>query len=331
VTEPTNLRIGVIGVGAVGGRVARQLAGTPGVEVLVMATSTGSAHRLAASIGASARVVSSVEDMGELNAAVLATPVPQHDLAERFVLASVPVVSVSDDREDVWRLWGLDAPARENGVSVVVGAGFAPGISCLMARYSAAAFDTVDEIHVAKHGAGGPACARQHHKALRSTGQIWRAGDWRSRTGGSGRELNWFPNPIGARDCYHAALPDPFLLLRAFPNIDRISARMSATRRDRLTSRLPMMRRPPLEGALGAVRVEVRGSLDGHRHADVLGTVERPAIGAAAMAAVAALHIAVPRIVFGAVSLADEALDTTGLLAALGTRGVKVSRFASQG
>ena len=31
------------------------------------------------------------------------------------------------------------------------------------------------------------------------------------RAGGSGRELCWFPDPIGAVDCYRPALPDPLL------------------------------------------------------------------------------------------------------------------------
>ena len=49
----------------------------------------------------------------------------------------------------------------------------------------------------------------------------------------------------------------------AFPTVERISARRSATRRDRLTARLPMLSPPHLEGGIGAVRVEARGSDDG--------------------------------------------------------------------
>ena len=47
------------------------------------------------------------------------------------------------------------------------GAGFAPGLTCVLAAHGAARFDQVDEIHVAKSGTGGPACARQHHRAAR--------------------------------------------------------------------------------------------------------------------------------------------------------------------
>jgi hypothetical protein len=323
----TDLRIGIVGTGAVGSRVARQLAGTPGVHVLLADHPGGSAARLATSIGASVTVVGAMHEELGLDAVVLATPVPQVALAERFVLAGTSVVSTSDDRDDVWRLWGLDDLAKERGVTVVVGAGFAPGLSCLLARHAASSFTAVDELHVYKHGTGGPACARQHHKALRSTAQIWRDGDWRSRAGGSGRELGWFPDPIGAHDCYNAELPDPFVLLRAFPDVGRISARLSATRRDRLTSRLPMLRKPHVEGALGALRVEVRGLRDGQRQAEVFGAIDRPAVAAGAVAAVAALRLAVPNTHPGAVVLGDQGLDTAAFLADLARRGVRAARF----
>ena len=98
--------------------------------------------------------------------------------------------------------------------------------------------------------------------------------------GGSGRELCWFPDPIGGRDCYRAALPDALLLVAGFPGVGRVTARLAATRRDRLTARLPMLRPPHPEGGLGAVRVEVRGRRGGDRDVVVLGAMDRPAVAA---------------------------------------------------
>jgi hypothetical protein len=234
------------------------------------------------------------------------------------------VVTTVDDAPDTRALLDLDASARQAGRTVVVGAAFAPGLTCLLARHAATGFDTVDEIHVAKHGTGGPACARQHHRALSSAAAIWRDGRWIDRPGGSGRELCWFPDPIGARDCYNAQLPDPALLLPAFPDAGRLSARASATRRDRLTSRLPMLRPPHPEGGLGAVRVEVRGTRGAARHVEILGAVDRAGVAAGGVAAVAALAAPAPA---GAYGLADPRLDTVGLLAELARRGVKAARF----
>ena len=70
-------------------------------------------------------------------------------------------------------------------------------------------------------------------------------------------------------------MPDPVLLRRVLPELRRVTARMSATRRDRLTSRLPMLVPPNAEGGLGAIRVEVRGFRQGSRVAEVAGVVGR--------------------------------------------------------
>ena len=163
-----------------------------------------------------------------------------------------------------------------------------PGSVCLLARHAAAALDQVDEVHVAKVGTGGPACAEQHHRALGADGLDWRDGGWMARSGGSGRELCWFPEPVGGRDCYRAAVPDALLLVDAFGPLERVTARQAANRRDRLTARLPMLRRPHPEGGPGAIRVEVRGSRAGGRDVVVYGAMDRPAVAAGAVAAVTA-------------------------------------------
>jgi hypothetical protein len=188
------------------------------------------------------------------------------------------VVSLSDDPDDVQRLLALHGRALTNEARLVVGAALAPGLSGVLARHLADQLALVDEIHIAAHGTGGPACARQHHEALGSRAIGWHDGEWIERPGGSGRELCWFPEPIGSADCYRGALADPIVLHRAFPQVDRISARVSATRRDRLTARLPMLAPPHSEGGRGALRVEVRGAVDsGERVTHVAGAVGRTA------------------------------------------------------
>ena len=180
---------------------------------------------------------------------VLAVPSGRHaELAGALVDRDVPVVSASDAMADVRALLDLGPVAEARGVPLVVGAGFSPGLTCVLARHAAAELDEVDEIHVARLGTGGPACARQHHRALGGTALDWRDGGWLQRQGGSGRELCWFPDPVGAADCYRAALPDALLLVPAFPGVERVTARLAATRRDRLTARLPMLRQPHPEG-----------------------------------------------------------------------------------
>ena len=52
------------------------------------------------------------------------------------------------------------AEARERALSIVVGSGFSPGLTCVLARHGGSGFDSIQQVHVAKTGTGGPACAR---------------------------------------------------------------------------------------------------------------------------------------------------------------------------
>src|SRR4029079_7933273 len=197
----------------------------------------------------------------------------------------VAVVSAADGVDEVRALLALDESARRHDVAGIAGAGFSPGLACLLAAHAGATLDAIDEIHVAKVGTGGPSCAQAHHRALGGEALDWRDGAWVTRRAGSGRELCWFPDPIGGADCYRAALPDALLLSQAFTGVERITARLGANRRDRITARLPMLRPPHPEGGPGGVRVEVRGRRGTARVVQVLGAMDRPAVAAGAVAA----------------------------------------------
>lgn len=314
----------VVGVGAVGARAARQLAVTPGVAVAVADSDPRRAAAEAAALGGSAQVVEGVP--AGTDVAVLAFGGDHRPVAEVALETGASVVSVADGVDVVRRLLDLDAEARERNRYVVVGAGFSPGLSCVLARHGADTFELAEEVHVARVGTGGPQCARQRHRALAGWGLEWRDG-WVRRRGGSGRELCWFPDPIGARDCYRGALPDTVLMVPAFPGVRRATARVAANRRDRIGARLPMLRPPHPEGGPGALRVEVRGWRDGAYDTVVLGAMERPAVAAGTVAAVAAIWAAEGRLVRpGAGGLATLA-EPVPFLHELARRGVKAAVF----
>jgi len=334
------MRAVLLGMGAVGIRAARQLAATEGLDRLVLVhpdraklgevcEALNDPDRVEAVVwGRNAPLGDVVADADVL---VLTTPFGHRAAAEAALERGVHVVSVSDDMQEVRGLLALDAEARERAVSVVIGAAFAPGLSCVLARHAASTFDTVVEIHVASNATGGPACARRHHAALSETALDWRDGAWRRRPGGSGRELCWFPDPIGGADCYRAARPDALLLVPAFPGVTRVTARMAATRRDRLTAWLPMLRRPHPEGMLGAVRVEVRGLRGSARDAEVYGVLDRPAVAAGTVAAVAATWTADGRLTRpGAGGLAELIGEPVPFLQELARRGVRAAVFEGQ-
>jgi saccharopine dehydrogenase-like NADP-dependent oxidoreductase len=322
----------VVGAGAVGSRAARQLASVDSVShVGVCDTDGRRAANVVESLGSDvASVVAEVSaaSLEGVDAVVLAQPGDHRRIAEVAIERGADVVSMSDAMGTVKRLLDLDAEATERGRVVVVGGGFSPGLTCVLARHAAEGFDEVDEVHVAKVGTGGPACARQHHRALSDLAVDWRDGAWARRAGGSGRELVWFPDPMRGVDCYRAGLPDALLLVPAFPDARRITARLGANRRDRLTSWLPMLRPPHPEGGPGAVRVEVRGRQGAAREVRVLGAVDRPAVGAGAVAAVAAWWAVDGRFVrSGAAGLAVLLPDTVPFLAELSRRGVRAAVF----
>jgi hypothetical protein len=261
--------------------------------------------------------------------AILAVGGPHVALAAELLTAGVSVVSVADAPGEVADLVSLHDLALSTGACMVVGAAMSPGCSGLLARHLASSLARCDEIHVAVHATAGPACARQHHRALAGTAATFHEGDWMEQPAGTGRELCWFPEPVGAHDCYRAEMADPMLLHGAFEGVRRISARMSATRRDRLTSRLPMLRTPHEEGGIGALRVEVRGVANsGERVTSIAGIAEF--VGAAAGATALACARAVVRGDFpaGAVTTADAALPTRLLLQEIASLGIRLQEFS---
>jgi Oxidoreductase family, NAD-binding Rossmann fold len=326
----------VVGVGAVGARAARQLASSDEVAGVVLAdVDAGRAGAVAASLGPVAETLGAEVDgvaSRECDAVVLAVGPGDHArLARRFLGAGLHVVSTSDATDDVDALLELDREAAERHRVVVAGAGFSPGLSCLLAGHLAGLYDEPLEVHVARTGHGGPACRRHRDRVLAGRAVEWRDGGWTEHRAGSGRSLMWFPDPVGGVDCYRAALPDPVLLARALPTVVRATARVGAAPFERLAAHVPIrptLRRRPAEGGLGAFRVEMRGRRGGTHDVDVYGAVDRPAVASGTVAAVACIAAVAGRFGrFGAGGL-GEVGEPVPMLAELARRGIKAAVFA---
>ncbi len=305
-------RVGVVGDGVVGERVVRRL---PLAIADVEIVSVDPRRWTPA-------------DVEQCDVVVLAMSAPHASAAADLLATGIPTVSVADRLDDVRALTDLDDAARDADVPLVVGAGMSPGLTGLLARHLASRMASVDEIHVAVHGTAGPSCAREQHRALAGLAVGWHDGAWIRRPAGSGRELCFFPEPVGGYDCYRAEMASPILLHASFPQADRISARVSANRRDRFTSWLPMLSPPHREGGVGAVRVEVRGSAsDGSRTTRILGIAELVGTATAATAVTFASAAIDRRLPAGVVRTADAGLDTLGLLHTIGELGVRLQEF----
>ena len=271
--------------------------------------------------------VRNATELFDCKVVIIASGEPHALLVSSFIAQGVSVVSTSDNLADVLALTDLDATVKTNNAVVVAGAACSPGMSGLLVRHMSRAFESIDEVHTAVHGTGGPMCARQHHDSLGGISVGWHENEWLQRPAGSGRELCWFPDPVGARDCYRFASPEPVLMQRMAPELHRITARVSATRRDRLTARLPMLRKPHAEGLEGALRVEVRGVRNGKRHVEIVGIVDRVATVAGTVAAHTAHAVARNNIAPGVHTLGQVALPNADILDAVTNAGIELHQF----
>ena len=235
------------------------------------------------------------------------------------------VVSCSDDVDEVDGLLGLDAEAAAAGVTVIAGAAFSPGLSCVLARHAASALDRVTEVHAAMVGVGGPACAQERRRLHSHPGREWRDDRWVEVEGGSAQELVWFPDPIAARDCGRGALAEPVLLHRAIPEATLITAHAGIDRADRLLGLIPKRAPVAAEGDPGAIRVELAGERDGEPADIVYAVMDRPAVGAGTTAALAAVAVGSTS-KRGAMGLA-ELVDPLEFLSEMAVAGIRAATF----
>ncbi len=304
----------VIGNGVVGRRVAKQVGASSGRPFVDIDTRR---------VG-----LASSPFLDDVVVAVMAHPGPHHPDSIALLDRGISVISVGDQAADVDAMMRESERAVRSGASLVVGAGMSPGLIGLIARHLSTKLAAVDEIHVAIHGTAGPACARQHHRALAGHAPAFDDGAFVTFRAGTGRELAWFPEPVGAYDCYRADVPAPVVLHRTFPDVSRITARMSANRRDRLTSRLPMLTPPHREGGVGAVRVELRGADEtGARVTLIAGIAEMVGTATAATASGYLDAFLTGELPVGLVLPGDDRVDTTSLLHTIERFGVRLQEF----
>ena len=117
------------------------------------------------------------------------------------------------------------------------------------------------------------------------------------------------------------------LLQRVVPSVQRITARVSATRRDRLTARLPMMSPPHAEGGVGGLRVELRGVRQGARHEEIVGIADRLATVSGAVAAESVMAVMAGTVTPGVRILGTEGVPNADLLDAVLAHGIALHRY----
>ena len=280
----------LVGTGQVGARAARQLVDIPGLSRLVIASRDAArARELAEAMGANADVLAERpgDEEGlpvDVDAVAIAIGGARATRwVRRAIGAGVPVAAVSEIP-----LGELEASAHARGVAVVGGCALAPGMTDVLARHAAAALDTVDEVHIARVGASGPACVHAVREARHAIPGEWRDGSWHADRG-FGPELLWFPEPVGARECQLVSV-GVAATVATVPTARHVTSRLGALP---AAGRLRMaLRRDPVDGGWGAARVEVSGWRDGVAESIVYGIVDRTAVVAGVVLAVSAAALA---------------------------------------
>ena len=328
--SPLSTCIGVEGTGVVGARVARELASTAATSVVLLSGSQSRRRDLMSALGPT---VVATDDAGAadlgLDTVVLVTPeTTQPDLADRHLRQGRNVVATASSLEAIERLLELESVAREVGRHVVVGACFSPGVSTTLAVHAAALFEEVLEVRTGFVGWAGEQCELERRAELKRPGREWRDGAWHEVRPGGLKELLWFPEPIGARDCGTGALGEALLMHRVLPEAQRVVGRAALPRRTPMRQRIA--RRGPMLDDPGAIRVEVRGVRGGVTDSVIYGALERPSSATAVVAAVAALSIAgthaQPRVPSGVVAVPSLG-SPVELLTEWGRRGLRACVF----
>jgi hypothetical protein len=318
----------IVGIGAVGTRAARQLVDTPDVTEVWLADLD--ADRIAS-------VADALGDKASAHAFAPGDPIPEgvdvvacalptgEDLsvATAAMAAGVPLVTTDDDHDAIEAMRALQPNAKAARTTLALGCGFAPGLTCVLARHASGVFSAIDEIRVARVGWAGPSSVAAVRHARRASVRSWHDGGWREEHP-HGESLVWFPDPIGGHDC-DLVTGGTALLVDAFPEVPRISMLLGEP-----PKRAWLRRRFGDDGEWGAVRVEVWGRGDGGHGCVVYGVVERTSVATGAVLAVTAAQLGGglgSRIgkpgVHGLAGLVDAKL----FLAELAQRGVRAAVF----
>lgn len=323
-------RVAVVGAGQVGAHAARHLLATDGIdEVLLHDVEADRATDLASEIGSGITAVGGpVDALFEKSVAALAVAADDVAVVAAAIEHGVASAASADDPEQLRLLLELEPAARAAGTAVIAGAGLAPGLSEVLARFAAERSDTVDEVHVSRYGTSGPACVHQRRRGTWGAVSELDDGAWVEHRAGSGRRLVAFPPPVGAHDCRRVASAVPRLLARAVPGVGRASFRDAARRLDRVTGGVPPPAGGRKLGSLGGLHVEVRARRGARAEVLVFGTVDlmAPMTGAIlATATMAAAGLDGEPVGPGVRGLGE--VGGASVLSELGRRGVRAARF----
>lgn len=236
------MRVIVLGAtGAMGRRAAEAFAQSPEVEELTLTgRRLAAVQALAEEIGGPSRAMSlEVTDYPALVEALKGHDVAagaigpyylyETHIAKAAIEAKVPYVSICDDHDAAQDVFTLDGLAKEQGVTILTGAGWTPGLTNILAKKGAALLDEANAIHIAWAGslADADGVASLLHALHIFTGDVPSFSHGRPTMvrAGTGRKTVTFPQPVGAIDVYYTGHPEPLSIPRFIEGLDEVTLR----------------------------------------------------------------------------------------------------------
>lgn len=279
---------------------------------------------------------------------------PFYRFATRMAWAAleshVNYVDICDDYGPLDTLFEFDAVARQEGVTLITGLGWTPGLSNVLARHGANQLDHADEIRIAWAGgaADSQGLAVVQHVLYAVSGSVptYRDGRWVKVPALSEPEVVTFPEPLGDIEVLHVGHPEPMTIPRTIPvwtvslkgaltprwnnRLAGLLVRMGLTstpgRIDRTSRLIHRLERVLGAGgvALSALRVDVIGSRDGNQVTRTYSAADHMGRLTGIPAAVGALMLARGEITEPGVFAPEAIIDPVPFLDALAERGISI-------
>ncbi len=145
------------------------------------------------------------------------------------IAAGVNYVDICDDDDATVKLLSFDSMARRRGTTAIIGMGWTPGLSNLLARRGADRMDQVTDIDITWVGStadseGQAVIAHVIHAVTRDV-PIFQAGEWVTVPAMTGLKEVEFPPPIGRVQAYYTGHPEPVTIPRFLANVQNVTLR----------------------------------------------------------------------------------------------------------
>jgi len=229
------------GAGDIGQGVVRDLFENSQNTIIIADYNAEKAKRVASNYSSS-RVTSEFVDVNDLGQTidllggcdvVVNCSGPFYKLAHKVLNAAIRVgvdyLDVCDDPDATERLLSMDRMAREAGITAVVGMGWTPGLSNILAKRIVEEHPDVSGLDIHWVGstadAEGAAVVKHVLHVIQSPCWAYHGGEWVEVAPLTGHREVVFPEPIGKQRAYYVGHPEPLTLPRFLKGVRDVDLR----------------------------------------------------------------------------------------------------------